>query len=114
MKLEGLRLFASRMLRIYGENNLPQLCAASAYFLTISIIPLLFIAASLLGYFLSGYEASNLFRFLDFPVFGEALKANLDFLLGKKGTLGLLGALSMLWISRKHPLFLRLRPCPDS
>ncbi|MBE0480757.1 MAG: YihY/virulence factor BrkB family protein [Dehalococcoidia bacterium] len=99
-----LRVFVFRLLYSafmnLGPHNGSHMAAGIAYYVILSIFPLLLALIGLLGFFLPAEEVQEqLFEFFEANIPGavDALEQNIEQVIQLRGTLGILGILGLLW-----------------
>jgi membrane protein len=84
----------------FGNDDATTMAAGVAYYVFLSIFPLILGAISILGYFLPSTEIQDqLFNFFreNIPGAVNVLQANIERVMSLRGTLGILGIIGLLW-----------------
>lgn len=96
--------FCVDLYKTYTVHNGSYLAASIAYFMVLSIIPVILVCVSIIGFvFGSDFEARvHFLKLLDqnIPVMDDSIRKALDFAIKNKNALGLIGIAALLWISK--------------
>ena len=96
--------FCIDLYKTYSVHNGSYLAASIAYFMVLSIMPVILVCVSVIGFiFGSDYEARVQFlKILDknVPAKDDSVRKALDFAVKNKNAIGLIGIAALLWISK--------------
>jgi membrane protein len=99
-KLNGVPGILTNAITTYTRTRASQNAASLAYYFLFSLFPLLLVITAVGSFFLN---SANFFRYLmqiiqfTLPVSADLISENLNHLIAARGTVGLLGLLTLIW-----------------
>jgi membrane protein len=96
----GLVKFLMRVFSEFGDDGGGTLAAGVAYYVFLSLFPLILGLIGLLGFFLNSAQIQDqLFNFVNSNVPGakDVLQNNIQAVISLRGTLGIVGVIGLLW-----------------